>query len=276
MRATILVDNHAPDGLLAEWGLSILIEQEGRRILLDTGSSGRFLQNAAALGLDLSQVEAAVLSHAHYDHADGMAAFFAQNAAAPFYLCGGAAENCYRKNRITYHYIGIHRGYLKQFAGRIRYGKEKREITPGIWLLPHSTPGLDRAGKRARMYVRRGLLWRPDDFSHEQSLVVETADGLAVFNSCSHAGADCIIREVRAAWPETPIAALIGGLHLFRSSDEAVRAFAGRVRKTGIKTIYTGHCTGDRALAILKEELRDGCVRPFETGMVIAVGESRA
>ena len=107
-------------------------------------------------------------------------------------------------------------------------------------------------------------------------LVVETADGLAVFNSCSHAGADCIIREVRAAWPETPIAALIGGLHLFRSSDEVVRAFAGRVRETGIKTIYTGHCTGDRALAILKEELGDGCVRPFETGMVIAVGEPRA
>ena len=113
MRATILVDNHAPDGLLAEWGLSILIEQEGRRILLDTGSSGRFLQNAAALGFDLSQVEAAVLSHAHYDHADGMAAFFAQNAAAPFYLCGGAAENCYRKNRIR---SGNELGESKNYA----------------------------------------------------------------------------------------------------------------------------------------------------------------
>ncbi len=58
-------------------------------------------------------------------------------------------------------------------------------------------------------------------------------------------------------FPEKPIYALFGGLHLHESADEDVRALAERVRRTGIRKIYTGHCTGDRALEILKEELGD-------------------
>jgi len=109
MKATILIDNLTKGSLVPEWGLSIYIEYNGHKILLDTGASGRFARNAENLGIDLASVELGVLSHAHYDHADGMAAFFACNAHAPFYLRAGSAENCYGKRWIFHKYIGIRR-----------------------------------------------------------------------------------------------------------------------------------------------------------------------
>ena len=71
----VLIDNLAEAPLVGEWGLSILIDVDDRKILLDTGASGLFAQNAERLGIDLGSVDTGVLSHAHYDHADGLDTF---------------------------------------------------------------------------------------------------------------------------------------------------------------------------------------------------------
>jgi len=109
-----------------------------------------------------------------------------------------------------------------------------------------------------------------DDFGHEQSLIFEKEDGVVVFNSCSHAGADNIIKEVMQVYPGRRIKAMIGGFHLFNKTDDYVRAFASRLAATGVESIYTGHCTGDRALVILREELGD-MVHSFKTGLVFEI-----
>ena len=57
------------------------------------------------------------------------------------------------------------------------------------------------------MYLKEKRRWRPDSFSHEQSLVFDTPDGLVIFNSCSHGGADTIIREVTATFPDKKVKA---------------------------------------------------------------------
>ena len=88
-------------------------------------------------------------------------------------------------------------------------------------LLAHRTPGLASTGKKAGMYVKKNGRWKLDDFSHEQSLVFDTKEGLVIFNSCSHGGADVIIREAEAAFPGKQIYGLIGGFHLFRSEGRA-------------------------------------------------------
>ncbi|MCC8077826.1 MAG: MBL fold metallo-hydrolase [Oscillospiraceae bacterium] len=272
MLAKILIDNAARDGLCAEWGLSIWLEYREHCFLLDAGATEKFAENATAMGLHLADASFGVLSHAHYDHADGLDAFFAQNRHAPVYLRRGAAENCYRREGLHLHYIGIRRGYLEQYQARFRYVDGVFSPEPGVTLLPHSTPGLSAAGRRAGMYIRnRGtLLPRPDSFAHEQTLVLEAADGLVVFNSCSHGGADCILQEVAAAFPGRRICAFVGGLHLFRSTEQEVRALARRLRDMGITALYTGHCTGERAIALLREELGDG-VHQFYSGMEIQV-----
>jgi 7,8-dihydropterin-6-yl-methyl-4-(beta-D-ribofuranosyl)aminobenzene 5'-phosphate synthase len=257
-------------------------------VLLDAGLSGLFAENAEKLGLDLQKVDYAVLSHAHDDHANGLDIFFELNDHAPLYVAEGCDENCYDRHGILMKYAGVPRGIMKRHAGRIvKAGKpdqsvktdntessKKAEtggmitrIDKGISLLGHSTPGLDRLGRAEKMYLRQGLLkFIPDDFRHEQSLVFELPEGVAVFNSCSHAGADNIINEAMQAYPGRRILAMIGGFHLFNKTDEYVRSFARRVLETGVEAVYTGHCTGDRAMEILSEELGDR-MHAFYTGM---------
>ena len=97
VKMTVIVDNISAEGLRGEWGLSILAEADGKKILVDAGGSELFASNMASLGFDIGAVDYAVLSHAHYDHANGMPRFFKDNSKAKFYLREGAAENCYKR-----------------------------------------------------------------------------------------------------------------------------------------------------------------------------------
>ena len=56
MKAVILIDNLTRSALKKEWGLSVYIEHDDRKILLDTGASGVFAENADALGISLENV----------------------------------------------------------------------------------------------------------------------------------------------------------------------------------------------------------------------------
>lgn len=266
MKAVVLADNIPSGELKGEWGLSFYISYQGHRILLDTGSSDIFLQNAYKLGLSLKKAEFGVLSHAHYDHADGMASFFAVNDQAKFYLRKECGENCYSQKRFHKKYIGLPKGILKKYEDRIVLAQGDVELLPGVTLVPHKTPGLEAVGKANGMYVKIGRRWKPDDFSHEQSLVFDTPKGLVIFNSCSHAGADVIIREVAKTFPDKKIRAMAGGFHLYKKTDQEVRQFAKAVEDTGIEEIYTGHCTGETAFRILREEL-GGKVQQLCTGL---------
>lgn len=257
MKTTILTDNTAADGLGCEWGFAALIEANDANILLDAGASGLFAQNAHELGIDLAAVDYAVLSHAHFDHADGLDDFFSLNDHAPLLIQDACEEDCYSDAKGDMAYIGIRRGLLGEHAGRIRRvpRNEVVEFAPGAWLLGHTTEGLEAIGEREHLYRKAGDTLTNDGFAHEQSLVVETPRGLVVYNSCSHGGIETIIAEVRAAFPGRPIIALVGGLHLFMRSDDEVRALAATIGELGVEKVYTGHCTGEAALGILQEEL---------------------
>ena len=258
MKVTVLVDNRDGEQIRGEWGLSFYIEYEGKTVLLDAGLSGLFAENAEKLGLDLKEVDYAVLSHAHDDHANGLDTFFELNDHAPLYVAEGCDENCYDRHGILMKYAGVPRGIMKRRAGRIVKAGKTTQIDKGISLLGHSTPGLDRLGRAEKMYLRQGLLkFIPDDFRHEVSLVFELPEGIVVFNSCSHAGADNIINEAMKACPGRRILAMIGGFHLYNKTDRYVRSFARRVLETGVEAVYTSHCTGERAMQILSEELGD-------------------
>ena len=92
MKTTILTDNCAAGGLDCEWGFSALIEANNVKILLDAGASGLFAQNARELGIDLADVDYCVLSHAHFDHADGFPTFFEINDHAPLLVQDACEE----------------------------------------------------------------------------------------------------------------------------------------------------------------------------------------
>ena len=271
MKVTVLIDNVAGSGLAGEWGLSFYIEFKGKKYLLDAGASGRFAENARRLGIDLGCVDCAVLSHAHFDHSRGMKAFFEANSKAPFVVSPAAQENCYSGVRFFKAYIGVPKGVLSKYAQRISRPEGVAEIGEDVYIVPHSTAGLEVVAVRSHLYLRRGFLrFEPDDFSHEQSLVFRTGDGLVVFNSCSHSGADVVVEEVRRAFPGEQVVAYLGGLHLFRLTDDEVQAVASRIEAAGIKLLYTGHCTGDRAFEILRSRFGEG-VQKIHSGIEISL-----
>lgn len=212
----------------------------------------------------------AVLSHAHYDHANGMEPFFHNNEKAQFYVRKGAEDNCYSKYGIVRKYIGMPRGITEKFARRIVFTEGCVPLCEGAYLLPHAAEDLTALGRREHMYRRQGRRWVPDDFSHEQSLVLETARGLMIFNCCSHGGVIRTIREVQEAFPKKPVIGYAGGFHLFNKSSWEVRELAQQIRAWGLSGIWTGHCTGQKAFEILREELGD-TVQQIAAGTVIEV-----
>ena len=149
-----------------------------------------------------------------------------------------------------------------------------RMTAPGVHLVPHTTPDLAAVGQAAGMLRLEDDIWRPDDFAHEMSLVIELGQEpdapLAIFNSCSHAGLPVIVAEVMAAFPGRAIAAYVGGLHLVHASDETILRVARAVETAGIGQLYTGHCTGNHALELLRTAL-PGQVILLRPGLLFAL-----
>lgn len=268
MRITVLSDNIGYGELKGEWGLSFHIAFNGKFYLLDTGGSDLFLANAKQLGIAISDVDCAVLSHAHYDHSLGMEAFFQANTKADFFVSPNAHENCYGGLGFLSKYIGLPKGILSAYKDRIKRPQGCTEIDENVFVVPHSTEGLSKIGRKAHLYVCQGWRYNPDNFSHEQTLVMREEDGLVIFNSCSHSGADVVMEEVGRAFPGERVKAYLGGLHLFRMNGSEVKEIAEGIRKAGISRVITGHCTGDKAFSVLKSCLGD-TIDQFHCGMVI-------
>ena len=279
MNVTVLMENTALEGcgLTPEHGLSLYIEHRGHKLLLDAGSSGKFADNAQALGVDLSAVEAAALSHGHYDHADGLRRFFQVNGTAKVYLRPGAAGPYFARDLDGYRFIGIGRDIWKDSRDRFVEVEGIFPLMEGAWLVPETVRDPAFAGQAADLLCKRGEDdFVRDDYRHEQSLVLEGDKGLVVFNSCSHGGIVNIVRGVLEQFPGKKVFAVVGGFHMFKKgtggmncSPEYVFRVADVLKELGVAEIYTGHCTGEAALALLQERFGPGC-HALSTGQVLA------
>lgn len=277
MKVTVLMENTAPRGsdLEVEAGLSIWIEYSGRKILLDAGSSGKFADNADKLHIDLGQTNLAVLSHGHYDHADGFRAFFPKTDKVKVFYRKGADGAFFSRRGKDPYYIGIHRELWETYRSRFVQVDGVFPLMEGAWLLPDGERYLEFAGKATDLLVKRGQdNFMHDDFSHEQSLVFETKRGLAVFNSCSHSGIVNIVRGVQEMMPGKQVYAVVGGFHMqgkgtengMNCSEEYVYKVADALKELGVEEIYTGHCTGPQAMVLLSKRFGEG-VHMLTTGM---------
>lgn len=262
MKIKILVENSKFENYEGEHGLSVLVDKDENKYLIDTGASGLFAKNAQLLGEDLAKVKKAFLSHAHYDHSGGYREFFDVNKEAVVYLQQEARNKCYFKIAgPVKKYIGIPKGIQEEFENRFVYINGYADLGDGIYILPHTTKGLSERGEHAHMYCVRDNKTVVDDFSHEQTVVFRKEEGLVLFNSCSHGGVENIIEEVKAVFPGEKIMAYVGGFHMMGSlgpetcsfTKEQVEEVAGKVMNSSDAVFYSGHCTGTLAYKWLKE-----------------------
>ena len=278
MKVTVLAENTAsPDGRLAgEHGLSLHVEHGGLRILHDAGASGRFADNAAALGIELSRVDLAVLSHGHYDHGGGLVRFLAANGSAPVYLARSALEPHYAGLPLARREVGIKAGELERHHDRLRFVDADAEVSPGVHLVTSIGKAHPWVAFNRSLGSRQGRRVVPDDLSHELAMVVDLADGMVVFTGCGHRGVLNMVDAARALFPGRDIRAVIGGFHLggvpgknlYVEPDASVRRVGEGLLERGVQMTWTGHCTGERAGQVLKDVMGDR-VALLRTGLAI-------
>ena len=280
MKITVLIENTTRSDLVSEHGLSLLIEFEGKKYLLDAGNTGIFLQNVKAMQLSLADVECAVLSHGHYDHAGGFGVFLEEHPSVKVYGMKDIKEEYYSGSGGAIHAIGVPKEVLPKHEDNFIFIEKVTKLAEHIYLVPHSTTGLEAIGERTKLYRKQNNEYVPDNFSHELSLVFEMKEGLFIFNSCSHGGIRNIIEEVKAVFPEQKIYAFCGGLHMKGTKDgveyctfskDEVKEIAEYLKQEGLNRLYTGHCTGAPGFALLKECMGEQ-VEDLYTGKEISIG----
>ncbi|MBR7146496.1 MAG: MBL fold metallo-hydrolase, partial [Oscillospiraceae bacterium] len=107
MKVVTLLENTTCGDLRCEHGLSLYIETKKHKILFDSGASDAFFENAKALGVDLTAVDIAFLSHAHNDHCGGLAHFCELNKTAKVYMQKEAFGEYYVVTPARQAFIGL-------------------------------------------------------------------------------------------------------------------------------------------------------------------------
>ncbi len=256
MRIVTLLENTASrEDLTAEHGLSLYVETGERRLLFDAGQSDAFWNNAMALGIDLSLVDTAILSHGHYDHGGGLGRFLTGNPSAPVWVNPHAFDGHYNGSD---RYIGLDPALAEE--PRIRFAEDGQKIGEGMTL--HSRIGCIREIRPFGLTVKEQGKLLPEDFRHEQYLLAEEGGKRILFSGCSHRGILNIVSWFR---PDM----LIGGFHFMKLApdDAELEAAAARLKRCPC-TYYTGHCTGQAQFEALKAILGEQ-LQSLETGKEI-------
>jgi 7,8-dihydropterin-6-yl-methyl-4-(beta-D-ribofuranosyl)aminobenzene 5'-phosphate synthase len=271
--STMLVGS--PTGL-GEWGFSALVEADGHRLLLDTGAHpDTVLQNARDLNVDLSDVREVVLTHNHWDHVTGLLTLrremMKKNPAAMsvVYVAKGIFYRRPSADGEDNPMIAIRKAY-EATGGKFIEHSDSSDIFPGAWLtgpVPRSYPERNWSVS-GKVQMPNGLV--EDTIPEDQSLVLNTAQGLVVVTGCGHAGIINILTYAGTKFPTRPVHAVIGGLHLFPASDEQLDWTGDEFKQFKVANLLGAHCTGIEAVYRLRQ--RAGLTR--KSAVVGTVGST--
>ncbi len=242
-------DNRSSDPRLAtEHGLSILLETERYRILLDTGASDLFIKNATLLGVDLGSVDFVFISHGHSDHAGGLPYLLQCNKQAKVIVSPEAMSHQFYSKRGNLHCITA--PWPEIDHDRLLRIDQTCEIEAGLYVIARMPQLYPTPIGNKNLFIKEpDGTFVSDTFAHELALY---ADGL-LFTGCAHSG----LENILAACP-WPVHTVIGGFHLLDSMEpEAELLRLAHKLKTNYPqtTFYTSHCTGNQAFATLKSIL---------------------
>ena len=285
MKLHVLIDNlpnPANPALQHEHGLCLLLQTpEGKNYLIDTGASGKFLENLAILRQadpslpSAEEIDAVIISHGHNDHTGGLRSFLEANTTAKVYLHSSIQGNLYFscRNRgasaaspgiMEARSIGMEQSLFAEYGHRFVQISEPVSITGKITLVPTGESAGTRPMPLGNKYLYKND--SPDNFTHELALFAEFApEQYAVISPCSHRGIlnilDMTLR-ISSQWA----AYFIGGLHYvdYLNGDDTKKEAAQIIQAAEIirdkypqMKIVSGHCTCAKAGEMIKSVLGD-------------------
>lgn len=262
-KLTTLIENHIDkeEKYINEHGLSILIESMEAEtpicLLLDTGQSGVFYDNAEKMRISLRDINAVVISHAHYDHAGGVEKLLQEVPVRKMYVGKNFfQEKYYKKKDGTLKNIGISftREELEKYSVEVCEIKEDMQsIFPGITLYRNFEHTVEYEPLNPRFLVKEiNGAYAKDCFTDEVALTLDVEGGIIVITGCSHPGIMNILTTIKKRSGKK-ICGIVGGTHLVEADEDRLRKTMSDLNDMNIKFIAVSHCTGEGNLEIIKE-----------------------
>ena len=240
-----------------EHGLSLYVETQKHKLLMDTGCSDKFLENAKRLSVQLENVDSVVLSHGHYDHGGGLLDFAKINSHARIYVRENAFLDFYHGKDENKRYIGLDKrisnlAQLYYVSGNMRMDKE-------LFLFTNVTSRILWPSSNLELTVEKDGVLVQDDFSHEQYLVISQNGKNILISGCAHNGILNVLEKYHQIFSKNPDV-VISGFHMMKKSGykqediDLIEKTAWKLKDYRTK-FYTCHCTGEEPYERMKRIL---------------------
>lgn len=260
-KLTTLIENHMDKEERCEWehGLSILIESVDQeptvRLLMDTGQSGIFYDNAAKMGISLEDLSALLLSHAHYDHAGGVKRLIEKETVRKMYVGKDFFQGkYYQKKDGTMKDIGIafsREELEKKGISVCEIKEDMKMIFSGVTIYRNFDRTVGYEQLNPRFFIKKEE-YTKDSFTDEIAVALDTEKGLVVIVGCSHPGIMNILRTIEKRSGKK-ICGVVGGTHLMEADEERLGKTIADLKEMNINFIAVSHCTGEDNLETIKE-----------------------
>jgi 7,8-dihydropterin-6-yl-methyl-4-(beta-D-ribofuranosyl)aminobenzene 5'-phosphate synthase len=261
VKITTLAENTAGMGFMAEWGLSMLVEADGEKILFDTGMNNAAVYNARLLGIDLSTVDKIVISHGHHDHTGGLREVLnamrkkIEIIAHPDIW----AAKYGRHGRGPEHYAGMpfRRELLENLGAEFKLTAGPARITDRITTTGEIPLLTDYEEIDSGLFDRKTGEMLPDELRDDLAMVIDADYGLVVILGCAHRGIVNTLKQAQKVTGKELIYAAIGGTHLLNATQERLQKTAADLKEMGVQYLGASHCTGFAAATYLAQEFGD-------------------
>ena len=273
---------------LAQHGLSLAVtahfDSEAHTVLFDGGPDPDTLErNGLKTGFNFGSIEALVLTHGHFDHSEGLIRaaqlIRAQNGGKRIPLHVHPDAFAKRGLRLQDDTIlplqDVHSPEALERAGlQIKKSDKPEKILNDMFYLSGEIPrGSFEKGLENQLRLEDSGSWVPDPLVMEERFMAAHVKekGLAIFTGCSHAGIINICTHAHRLFPNIPLYALVGGLHLVYPNEDLIEESIKALKEFELKVIIPGHCTGWRAVHTLISELGEDIVNPLAVGIRLSL-----
>lgn len=257
--------SHRPRGLLGEWGLSVLIETDDRKVLLDAGASISAARNGNLLGINWDRIDAIVLSHGHYDHTGGLREVLTRirkriKLVAHPDVFGAKFFQISKDESPVYIGIPLQKAELESLGASLQLTSEPVWLSDNVVTSGEIPMVTDFETIDPGLYFRENGEMTSDPVRDDQALFIKTSLGVVVVLGCAHRGTINTLHHARNVTGADTIHTVVGGTHLIWASEVQMEMTIAMLREYGVQRLGVSHCTGMPAAVRLAQEFGENFV----------------